>query len=258
MPSTIFHSATSDAVTIVPDYASLCGLVAGRIAALVRSKSDAVLGLATGSTPLGVYDLLAQWCQSDGLDFSHVTCFNLDEYYPMPAESTHSYSHFMQENLFRRINCRHWSVPDGRPRGEAEIGQACRDYETRITSAGGIDLQLLGIGRSGHIGFNEPGSLPDSRTRLVTLHPITREDAAASFGGFENVPVQAVSMGIGTILEAREIMVMASGNPKAESVRAAWTEEVTPRIPASWVRTHPNARFCLDESAAALLPPLSP
>ena len=240
-------------VTVAADYAGLCELVAERIATLVRSKPDAVLGLATGSTPLGVYELLIRQHRQDGLDFSRVTCFNLDEYYPIDAPSSHSYHHFMQENLFRRINCPRWFVPDGRLRCAAEIAQGCRDYEAHIVSAGGIDLQLLGIGRSGHIGFNEPGSPPDSRTRLVTLHPLTREDAAASFGSLENVPHQAVSMGIGTILAAREIVMMASGAAKAEIVRSAWLGDATERIPASWVRTHPNARLFLDESAAIFL-----
>ena len=240
-------------VFVANDYDALCDLVADRIAALVHDKPDAVLGLATGSTPLGVYDRLTQKHGSDGLDFSRVTCFNLDEYYPMADASPHSYHHFMQENLFRRINCPRWFVPDGSPRGEEEIAQACRDYEARIAASGGIDLQLLGIGRSGHIGFNEPGSPPDSRSRLVSLAPQTREDAAEAFGGFDAVPQQAVSMGVGTILEAREIILMASGAAKAEIVRGAWSGEVTGRVPASWVRTHPNAALYLDQDAASRL-----
>ncbi len=254
MTSTTADRATSASVFVVPDYDTLCDLVTNRIAALVHDKPNAVLGLATGSTPLGVYDRLARRHAGDGLDFSQVTCFNLDEYYPMDANSPHSYHHFMQENLFSRINCPRWFVPDGQPRGEAEIAHACRDYEARIAASGGIDLQLLGIGRSGHIGFNEPGSPPDSRTRLVTLHAMTRQDAADSFGGLGNVPRQAVSMGIGTILDAREIVMMASGAAKASIVQSAWTEDVADHVPASWVRLHPNARLCLDTDAASLLP----
>ena len=247
------HPAPPDAVTVAPDYPSLCAIVAERIAALVRAKPDAVLGLATGSTPRGVYEKLAERHQDGELDFAHVTCFNLDEYYPMPAESSHSYHSFMQEHLFRKIHCRRWLVPDGTPRSDREITLSCRDYEAQIASAGGIDLQLLGIGRTGHVGFNEPGSPRDSRTRLVTLSPLTRQDAAESFGGLENVPFQAVSMGIGTILEAREIVIMASGAAKASIVRAAWTGEITEQIPASLIRTHPNARLYLDKSASRLL-----
>ena len=241
-----------DTITIAPGYAHLCEIVAERIAALVQAKPDAVLGLATGSTPLGVYQLLARRHQSGALDFSHVTCFNLDEYYPMPAESPHSYHYFMQENLFRHINCRRWLVPDGRLQSAGEIALSCREYEAQIAAAGGIDLQILGIGRTGHVGFNEPGSPRNSRTRLVTLHGLTRQDAADSFGGLQNVPFQAVSMGIGTILEAREIVIMASGAAKAGIVRAAWMGEVTEQLPASLIRLHPNARLYLDKSASGL------
>ena len=251
MTSTLLDRAFSEAVTLTQDYAHLCNRVADHITALVQAKPGAVLGLATGSTPRGVYESLVRRHQNGDLDFSRVTCFNLDEYYPMPAESEHSYHHFMQENLFRKINCRRWFVPDGTPRSDREIAQSCREYEARIAAAGGIDLQILGIGRTGHIGFNEPGSARNSRTRLVTLHPLTREDAAASFGGLGNVPVQAVSMGLGTILEAREIVIMASGAAKADIVQAAWLGEITEQLPASLIRTHPNAHLYLDESASA-------
>lgn len=240
-------------ISVVPDYARLCESVAGRISALVRAKPNAVLGLATGSTPLGVYANLVRRFQSGEVDFSDVTCFNLDEYYPMLPQSPHSYHAFMQQHLFRHVNCRRWHVPSGQAGSSAEVARACREYEAQIAAAGGIDFQLLGIGRTGHIGFNEPGSLPDSRTRLVTLAPQTREDAAPSFGGLANVPLQAVSMGLGTILEAREIALMASGSGKAEIVRAACIESVTNRLPASWVQAHRSACVYLDSQAASLL-----
>ncbi len=240
-------------VEIVQDYFHLCERVADQISDLVQAKPQAVLGLATGSTPLGVYQSLVRRFQHGQINFAGVTCFNLDEYYPMPAESPHSYHSFMQEHLFRHIPCRRWLVPDGQPRVTPQIAQACLDYEAEIQDAGGIDLQILGIGRTGHIGFNEPGSSPDSRTRLVSLAAQTREDAAEAFGSLPAVPQQAISMGIGTILEARRIILMASGAAKAETVRAAWTGEVTERLPASWVRTHPNAALYLDEEAAAKL-----
>ncbi|MGI4789725.1 MAG: glucosamine-6-phosphate deaminase [Janthinobacterium lividum] len=251
MTSMLLDPIMADTIAVAPGYLSLCELVADKIAVLVQSKPNAVLGLATGSTPLGVYQQLVHLHQHHGLDFSRVTCFNLDEYFPMTADSSHSYHHFMQENLFQHINCVHWFVPDGRPRSETEIAQDCRDYEARIADAGGIDLQLLGIGRTGHIGFNEPGSSPDSRTRLVTLAAETRLDAASSFGGLAHVPTLAVSMGIGTILEAREIVLMASGAGKAAIVHSAWTSEASVDMPASWVRRHPNAHLCLDKSAAS-------
>ena len=241
-------------ITIAPDYDHLCESVADRVAQIVQGKPNAVLGLATGATPLGVYARLVQRFQNGEIDFSNVTCFNLDEYYPLLPQSPHSYHAFMQTHLFQQINCRRWFVPDGREGTDTQITQRCREYEAQIADAGGIDWQLLGIGRTGHIGFNEPGSPPDSRTRLVTLAPQTREDAAESFGGIENVPLQAVSLGIGTILDAREIALMASGSAKAEVVRDAWTGSVTEALPASLVRTHPNAHLYLDRSAALLLP----
>ncbi len=235
------------------DYAALCDLAAGRIAALVQEKPNAVLGLATGSTPLGVYERLVQRYQRGELDFSQVTCFNLDEYYPVLPASPHSYHAFMHQHLFQHINCRRWSVPDGSAGTAEQIAHRCRDYEVKIKDAGGVDLQLLGIGRTGHIGFNEPGSPPDSRTRLVTLDPLTREDAAAGFGGLNLVPRQAVSLGLGTILEAWEIVVLASGPAKAEIVRRAVEEEASAAVPASWLRLHPNVRLYLDRSAASRL-----
>ena len=253
MNPTLLAPAVPAAIVVASDYAHLCTLVADRICAVVQAKPDAVLGLATGSTPLGVYERLVRRFQEGDLDFSGVTCFNLDEYYPMPPGSPHSYHSFMEAHLFRFINCRRWFVPNGEAGSPEQIARRCEEYEAQIAAAGGIDLQLLGIGRSGHIGFNEPGSLPTSRTRLVSLAPATRDDAAASFGGLSHVPTQAVSMGIGTILEAREIVLMASGPAKAEIVRAAWTGSITDRLPASWVRTHSNALLYLDESAASRL-----
>ena len=238
---------------IAPDYDGVCDLVAGRIAALVQAKPKSVLGLATGSTPLGVYRQLVKRHRENQMDFSRVTCFNLDEYYPMAVDSPHSYHAFMQEHLFRHINCGYWFVPDGASADPEQIASRCRDYEALIAEAGGIDLQLLGIGRTGHLGFNEPGSLRNSRTRLVSLDLLTREDAASGFGGLENVPFQAVSMGIGTILEAREIAVMASGPAKAAIVAAALHGEETAAVPASFLRAHPNVTLYLDKSAAALL-----
>lgn len=238
---------------VASDYAALCDLAAERIAALVQSKPNAVLGLATGSTPLGVYARLVQRYEDGQIDFSQVTCFNLDEYYPLSSESPHSYHFFMRQHLFRHVPCRRWFVPSGSPGTPEQIAQRCREYEAHIVDAGGIDLQLLGIGRTGHIGFNEPGSLPDSRTRMVTLDAMTREDAADSFGGLAHVPKQAVSMGIGTILEAREIMVLASGAAKAEIVREAFEGEETARVPASWLRPHPDVRLYLDQDAASQL-----
>jgi len=243
----------SPEVIVKQGYAALCEYAADRIAALVQAKPDAVLGLATGATPLGVYASLVRRVQRGEADFSRVTTFNLDEYYPLSPASPHSYHHFMQTNLFSQIHFRSWLVPDGRPRPPEQLAAVCLGYEAQIAGAGGIDLQLLGIGRTGHIGFNEPGSAPDSRTRLVTLAPLTRRDAAPSFGGIDAVPREAITMGIGTIREAREILLLASGLDKAEIVKTAWTGEITERVPASLLRTHPHTTLCLDQSAATLL-----
>lgn len=248
MSSSLSNNRT--AVNIAPDYAALCAPIAARIADLARAKPDCVLGLATGSSPLGVYNLLARHHAESSLDFSRVTCFNLDEYYPMAWDSPHSYHEFMRENLFSRINCGHWHVPDGASRSAEVIAESCRAYEDSIRAAGGIDLQLLGIGRSGHIGFNEPGSAVDSRTRLVALHPITREDAAPSFSGLSNVPTEAITMGIGTILEAREIILMAHGPSKAQIIAAALEGPVTDQMPASLLRGHKAVTWYLDAGAA--------
>jgi glucosamine-6-phosphate deaminase len=232
-------------------YAALCQEVAARIARLVRDKPDAVLGLATGSTPIGVYAELVRLHRDEGLDFSRVATFNLDEYYPLAPDAPQSYVRFMREHLFDHINCANWRVPDGRPRESAEVERDCSAYETLIADAGGLDFQLLGIGRTGHIGFNEPGSPRDSRTRLVTLDHLTRADAAPDFFGLENVPVRAITMGIGTILEAREIAIMASGARKAAIVREALEGKITSKIPASLLRDYDQVTWCLDEAAAA-------
>jgi glucosamine-6-phosphate deaminase len=236
-----------------PDYHTICREVAARIAQLIREKPDAVLGLATGSTPLGVYRELIRLHQEEGLDFSQVTTFNLDEYYPMHPDAPQSYHRFMRENLFDHINCQNWHVPSGELRSEEAIHEDCAAYEHLIQEAGGLDLQLLGIGRTGHIGFNEPGSAQDTRTHLVTLDYLTRADAADAFFGLDNVPVRAITMGIGTILQAREIILMASGAHKAHIVQQALEGKITSKVPASFLREHAKVHFFLDEAAAAEL-----
>ena len=191
---------------ILPDADGLSREVAGRVASLIREKSGrgqaTVLGLPTGSTPLGVYWELIRLHRDEGLNFSTVVTFNLDEYFPMEPGSIHSYHRYMRENFFDHVN-----VPDGGihvpqgniPRGD--VAEACTAYEAAIREAGGIDFQILGIGRSGHIGFNEPGSGRDSRTRLIFLDTVTRGDASSDFFGEANVPLEAITMGVATILE---------------------------------------------------------
>ncbi|HEX6864377.1 MAG TPA: glucosamine-6-phosphate deaminase [Thermoanaerobaculia bacterium] len=232
--------------------------VAARIAAVIRGRNaagaNAVLGLATGSTPVGVYRELIRFHREEGLSFQRVVTFNLDEYWPMDRESIHSYHRFMWENLFSQVDIDPAAVhlPDGQASRDG-IAAACDAYEAAIRAAGGIDFQLLGIGKTGHIGFNEPGSGIRSRTRLITLDTITRRDAAADFFGEENVPREAVTMGIATILEAREIAILATGEHKAEIVRRAVEGEVDTEVAATFLQRHPNTTFYLDGAAAAAL-----
>ena len=211
-----------------------------------------MLGLATGSTPIGIYRELIRMHHDEALDFSDVITFNLDEYYGVAPDDIHSYHRYMWENLFSHINIPRDNVHI--PRGDVprdEIDAECARYEQAIRDAGGVDLQLLGIGKTGHIGFNEPGSGADSRTRIVTLDTITRRDAAADFFGEENVPTEAVTMGVATILAAREIALVATGEHKAAIVRRAVEGEPSPDVAATYLQEHPDATFYVDPSAAA-------
>jgi glucosamine-6-phosphate deaminase len=243
---------------IVQDHDEIGKLVARRIAELIRAKAAAggraVLGLATGSTPIGVYRELIRMHCHEGLSFAQVVTFNLDEYYPMDPGSIHSYHRFMWENLFSHLDILPANVH--LPRGDIrrdEVEAACSEYERAIGEAGGIDLQILGIGRTGHIGFNEPGSGAESRTRIVTLDLVTRKDTAADFFGEENVPREAITMGVETIFEAREILILATGEHKAEIVRRAVEGEVDHEVAATFLQRHANTTFFLDRAAAAAL-----
>ncbi len=243
---------------VVESHEELGRLIARRIAALIRERSAAgertVLGLATGSTPIGVYRELVRLHREEGLSFRDVVTFNLDEYYPMAPESPHSYHRFMWEHLFSLVDIPREQVH--LLRGDVPrptVGEECLRYERAIRAAGGIDLQLLGIGRTGHIGFNEPGSGLESRTRLITLDLVTRQDAAADFFGEENVPREALTMGVGTILEAKEILLLATGEHKAAIVSRAVEGEVDHEVAATFLQRHPDATFYLDQAAAAAL-----
>jgi glucosamine-6-phosphate deaminase len=238
---------------LVTEQDELAQLVARRIADLIRCQGGrAVLGLATGSTPVGVYRELIRMHRDEGLSFAQVVTFNLDEYYPMDPGSLHSYHRFMWENLFSRLDITPANVHI--PRGDLprdQIEGQCRAYEEAIRQAGGIDLQLLGVGRTGHIGFNEPGSGLESRTRLITLDLVTRKDAAADFFGEENVPREAITMGVATILEAREIVILATGEHKADIVRRTVEGEVDHEVAATFLQRHPATTFYIDAAAAA-------
>src|SRR5436309_631061 len=228
------------------------------IESLIRQNNSAgrptVLGLPTGSTPVGLYRELIRLHKDAGLDLSRVVTFNLDEYQPMPPTDPHSYRLWMQETFFNHVNIQPHNVhiPDGTV-GPQDAEDYCVRYEQLIRRAGGIDLQILGIGRTGHVGFNEPGSTRHSRTRLVTLDPVTRRDAAGDFFGEENVPHQALTMGVGTILEARKIVIMAFGEHKAPIVQRSVEGEITDAIAASFLQKHPDTTFILDQAAAAAL-----
>ncbi|MVN74861.1 glucosamine-6-phosphate deaminase [Hymenobacter sp. HMF4947] len=244
--------------TIYPDSEQASVAVAREVARLIRERAaqgrPAVLGLATGSTPTRLYEELVRLHREEGLSFANVISFNLDEYYPMTPSSLQSYVRFMHEYLFDHIDIRPENVhiPDGTVPPE-QVAEFCRRYEEQIREAGGIDLQLLGIGRTGHIGFNEPGSGPASRTRLITLDHITRTDAASDFYGEEHVPRRALTMGVGTILEAHEIVLLAWGEGKAAVVKRMTEGEPTDSVPATYLQRHPHVRVVLDEAASAEL-----
>jgi len=239
-----------------PDIASK--QVAARIASLIKTKQQlgekAILGIATGATPVGVYKELIRLHKEEGLSFKDVVTFNLDEYYPMKPDAAQSYVTFMNEQLFNHIDIdkANIHIPDGTLK-EDQVADFCLKYEQKITNFGGLDLQILGIGRTGHIGFNEPGSAPNSGTRLVTLDDLTRRDAAKDFGGKENVPTKAITMGVGTIFKAREIILMAWSQKKASIVKKAVEGEISSEVPATFLQLSDNVEFVLDKGAASEL-----
>jgi len=233
-------------------------IVAKEIAGLIRARNqigqNTVLGLATGSTPIQVYGELVRLHREEDLSFERVITFNLDEYYPIRPEELQSYVRFMNEYLFDHIDIKKENVhiPDGTLERE-EVYRYCKEYEQKIEQAGGLDVQILGIGRTGHIGFNEPGSLEKTRTRLVTLDELTRADAAASFFGEEHVPRRAITMGVGTILKAKKIYLMAWGESKASIIQRSVEGEISAQVPATFLQKHENTKIVLDEAAASEL-----
>lgn len=244
MPVSIFSTAT---------YASIW--VACEIAGLIRTRQSegkmCVLGLATGSTPVGVYNELVRLHKEEHLSFKNVITFNLDEYFPMKREELQSYYRFMHEYLFDLVDIlpQNVNIPDGTiPKNQ--VADFCRDYENKIVQAGGIDLQILGIGRTGHVGFNEPGSPVNSPTRMVTLDHLTRTDAASDFFAIENVPLKAITMGVGSILAAKRIILMAWGEGKSYIIRKAVEGPVSDNVPTSYLQQHSNTHIILDEPAS--------
>lgn len=243
-------------VTVYKDQHVASKVVAQRIASLIRQKQKAgtfaILGLATGATPVGVYAELVRMHKEENLSFQNVITFNLDEYFPMQPEAAQSYVSFMGEHLFNHVDIQRENIhiPDGTVSKE-QIATFCLEYERKIESLGGLDMQILGIGRTGHIGFNEPGSAPNSGTRLVTLDDLTRRDAARDFGGKANVPTKAITMGIGTIFKAKEIILMAWSKKKASIIKKAVEGEISGEVPATYLQLSQNIEFVLDEDAAS-------
>ena len=213
-----------------------------------------VLGLATGSSPIKVYRNLIHAYKNGLVSFKNVYTFNLDEYFPMDSSSIHSYVQFMHQNLFNEIDIpkEQIHIPDGTLPLE-KIKDYCTEYEEKINVLGGIDLQLLGIGRTGHIGFNEPNSSFESETRLVWLDPLTRKDASSSFFGEKNVPTQAITMGMKTIMKSKEVLLLAWGESKVSIFQKTIEGNVTKEIPATLLQKHNNCKFVLDKAAASEL-----
>lgn len=247
IPLKIFH-----------DFKEVSKAVAAEIASLIKAKQilgqKAVLGLATGSTPISVYEELVRMHKEEGLSFENVITFNLDEYYPMQPGALQSYVMFMYAHLFDHINIKpeNIHIPDGTI-SRNQIIEFCNTYETEIERSGGIDIQILGIGRTGHIGFNEPGSDILSRTRLISLDYVTVADAASDFYGEENVPARGLTMGVSTILKAKRLILMALGEGKADIIRKAIEGEVSSQVPASYLQKHQNTLFILDNTSSSEL-----
>jgi glucosamine-6-phosphate deaminase len=233
-------------------------LVAQEIANIIQRKEElnepCVLGLATGSSPIKVYEELVRLHKEEGLSFANVVTFNLDEYYPMDKNDIQSYWYFMHEHLFNHVNIppQNINIPDGSISNE-DLQQYCIDYEMKIKAYGGLDFQLLGIGRTGHIGFNEPGSHVNSGTISITLDHLTRVDAASSFLGIDNVPRKAITMGIGTVKNAKRIVLLGWGISKADIIKKTIEGEISSRVPATYLQQHNNTTFVLDTEASSEL-----
>src|SRR5687768_16080832 len=257
-PSALTSTVERIPVTVYSSSAMASKAVAAEIAELIRAKNGrgerCVLGLATGSTPTSVYDELIRLHKEEGLSLKNVVTFNLDEYYPMKPDELQSYNRFMREHLFDHVDIdpKNAHVPDGTVARD-KVHEYCANYERQMREAGGLDFQLLGIGRRGHVGFNEPGSPRDSRTRLITLAKVTRMDAASDFFGEWNVPRKAITMGVESIMSAKRVVLMAWGEGKAPVIKKAVEGEITTQIPATFLQQHTSARIVLDAAGAAEL-----
>jgi glucosamine-6-phosphate deaminase len=242
-------------VTVTDNYDELSNLAAGKVAQLVKSKPGkpgAVLGLPTGSTPLGMYRQLISMYQDGSLSFRDVSTFNLDEYVGLSPDNENSYHFYMQQNFFKHVDIKQHNIniPDS---NAADVEAECAEYERKIETAGGIDLMVLGLGNNGHIGFNEPDSHFPARTHKVKLDESTIQANARFFSSIDEVPRFAVTMGIGSIMRCRSIMLLASGKAKAPAVKGALEGPITPALPASALQFHMDVTVILDKDAASLL-----
>ena len=234
------------------DYKDMSRKAANIISAQIIMKPNCVLGLATGSTPIGTYDQLVEWYNKGDLDFSEVTTVNLDEYKGLTRENDQSYYYFMNDKLFSRVNVNkeRTFLPDGM---EPDSDKACRDYNEIIASVGGVDLQLLGLGHNGHIGFNEPGTTFEAETHCVDLTESTIKANQRFFASMDEVPKQAYTMGIKTIMQAKKILIVISGEDKAEIVKEAFFGPITPKVQASVLQLHTDVIVVADEAALSLV-----
>jgi glucosamine-6-phosphate deaminase len=239
-------------VIIKKDYAEMSKVAAAIVVEVLNAKPNAVLGMATGSTPLGLYQELVRLHKEKEVDFAHVTTFNLDEYVGLPVDHPQSYHYFMHEHFFRHVNIppHNINIPSGTT---SNYPAFCEWYEQRIAECGGIDVQILGIGSDGHIAFNEPTSSLSSRTRLKTLSKRTIDDNARFFENRAEVPIYAITMGVGTILDARKLILVATGKTKAKAIAQAVEGPVTSMITASALQLHRDADVIVDEAAASEL-----
>ena len=239
-------------INVEQDYQSLSRKAAQIFAQKIKENPTAAFGFATGSSPIGMYKELVRMHKEEGLDFSGITAFNLDEYHPISRESEHSYYYFMQEHLFSHVNINQSkiNIPDGTAK---DIEAECRNYEAKITEAGGIVAQILGIGLNGHIGFNEPAEYFESKTRYAPLAEVTLKANAQHFNNPDDMPRNALTMGIKAIMMAKNIILLANGEAKASIIKDALTGAITPLVPASALQLHPSVSVVLDKEAAALL-----
>ncbi len=239
-------------IIVAKDYEEMSKKAANIVAAHIILKPDSVLGLATGSTPVGMYQELINLYQKGDIDFSNVTTFNLDEYYGLDEKDPQSYHYFMMDKLLNHINVARENIHI--PSSLApDMQKECDDYEKKIKDAGGIDLQVLGIGRNGHIGFNEPNVKFEAKTHMVELQNDTIHANARFFNSVEEVPTKAISMGIQTIMQAKKILLIANGEGKADAIYKTLQGDITPQVPASILQLHHNVVVILDEKAASKL-----